>query len=145
MKNTSNSNVPWILINIEMSLNDVEMKLKMMEIIKLMGMAIIDGSIKDNSFQFIKRQKNIIKNFCSTIFNKKGEASEFQVSIQFMKDKYNRLVEIKSLKGNTYINEITIINYIRKFVRLSKSMKIVRVSQGYFLNLENDLKMNSYY
>lgn len=139
MKNTSNSNVPWILINIEMSLNDVEMKLKMMEIIKLMGMAIIDGSIKDNSFQFIKRQKNIIKNFCSTIFNKKGEASEFQVSIQFMKDKYNRLVEIKSLKGNTYINEITIINYIRKFVRLSKSMKIVRVSQGYFLNLENDL------
>ena len=28
MKNTSNSNVPWILINIEMSLNDVEMKLK---------------------------------------------------------------------------------------------------------------------
>ena len=135
MKNTSNSNVPWILINIEMSLNDVEMKLKMMEIIKLMGMAIIDGSIKDNSFQFIKRQKNIIKNFCSTIFNKKGEASEFQVSIQFMKDKYNRLVEIKSLKGNTYINEITIINYIRKFVRLSKSMKIVRVSQGYFLIL----------
>ena len=139
MKNTSNSNVPWILINIEMSLNDVEMKLKMMEIIKLMGMAIIDGSIKDNSFQFIKRQKNIIKNFCSTIFNKKGEASEFQVSIQFMKDKYNRLVEIKSLKGNNYINETTIINYLRKLIKLSKSMKIVRVSSGYFLNLENIL------
>ena len=31
----SNSNLPWILINIEMSLNDVEMKLKMMEAIKL--------------------------------------------------------------------------------------------------------------
>ena len=136
----SNSNLPWILINIEMSLNDTEMKLKMMETIKLMGMSIIDGSIKDNSFQFVKRQKNLIKNFCSTIFNKKGEASEFQVTIQFLKDKYNRLVEIKSLKGNNYINETTIISYLRKFVKMSKSMKIIRVSQGYFINLENDLE-----
>ena len=136
----SNSNLPWILINIEMSLNDVEMKLKMMEAIKLMGMSIIDDSIKDNSFKFIKRQKNLIKNICSTIFSKKGEASEFQVTIQFLKDKYNRLVEIRSLKGNNYINENTIISYIRKFVKISKSMKIVRLSQGYFLNLENDLE-----
>lgn len=103
-------------------------------------MSIIDGSIKDNSFQFVKRQKNLIKNFCSTIFNKKGEASEFQVTIQFLKDKYNRLVEIKSLKGNNYINETTIISYLRKFVKMSKSMKIIRVSQGYFINLENDLE-----
>ena len=135
----SNNNLPWILINIEMSLNDTEMKLKMMEVIKLMGMNIIDGTIKDNSFQFIKRQKNLIKNICSTIFNKKGENSEFQITIQFLKDKYNRLVEIKSLKGNNYINESTIINYLRKLIKLSKSMKIVRVSSGYFLNLENIL------
>jgi len=49
-------------------------------------------------------------------------------------------VEIRSLKGNNYINENTIISYIRKFVKISKSMKIVRLSQGYFLNLENDLE-----
>ena len=101
----SNKNLPWILITIEMTLNDVEMKLKMMELVKLMGMTILDGSIKDNSFQFAKRPKNIIKNFCSTMFNKKTETSEFQVVIQFLKDKYNRLVEIRSLKGNNYINE----------------------------------------
>ena len=136
----SNSNLPWILINIEMTLNDTEMKLKMMELVKLMGMSIIDGSIKDTSFQFAKRQKNIIKNFCSSMFNRKGESSEFQVTFQFLKDKYNRLVEIRSLKGNNYINELTIISYIRKTVKLSKSMKIVRVSSGYFLNLENDLE-----
>ena len=136
----SNTNLPWILLNIEMTLNDTEMKLKMMELVKLMGMSIIDGSIKDNSFQFAKRQKNLIKNFCSTMFNRKGESSEFQVSFQFLKDKYNRLVEIRSLKGNNYINELTIISYIRKTVKLSKSMKIVRVSSGYFLNLENDLE-----
>jgi len=59
----SNSNLPWILINIEMSLNDVEMKLKMMEAIKLMGMSIIDDSIKDNSFKFIKRQKKFNKKY----------------------------------------------------------------------------------
>jgi hypothetical protein len=136
----SNSNLPWILINIEMTYNDTEMKLKMMELVKAMGMTIIDGSIKDNSFQFSKRQKNIIKNFCSTIFNRKGETCEFQVTFQFLKDKYNRLVEIRSLKGNNYINELTICSYIRKNVKFSKSMKIVRVSSGYFLNLESDLE-----
>ena len=133
------SNLPWILINIEMTFSDTEMKLKMMEFVKIMGMTIIDGSIKDNSFQFTKRQKNIIKNFCSSIFNRKGEASEFQVVIQFIKDKYIRLVEIRSLKGNNYINEFTICSYIKKCVACSKSMKIERVSPGYFLNFEAEL------
>ena len=133
------SNLPWILINIEMTFSDTEMKLKMMEFVKLMGMTIIDGSIKDNSFQFAKRQKNIIKNFCSTMFNRKGEASEFQVVIQFIKDKYNRLVEIRSLKGNNYNNEFTICSYIKKCITCSKSMKIERVSPGYFLNFEAEL------
>ena len=136
----SNKNLPWILITIEMTLNDVEMKLKMMELVKLMGMTILDGSIKDNSFQFAKRPKNIIKNFCSTMFNKKTETSEFQVVIQFLKDKYNRLVEIRSLKGNNYINELTICTYIKKCIKYSKFMKIERVSSGYFLNLESELE-----
>jgi hypothetical protein len=122
-----------------MTFSDTEMKLKMMEFVKLMGMTIIDGSIKDNSFQFAKRQKNIIKNFCSSMFNRKGEASEFQVVIQFIKDKYNRLVEIRSLKGNNYNNEFTICSYIKKCITCSKSMKIERVSPGYFLNFEAEL------
>ena len=126
----SNTNLPWILISIEMTLSDIEMKLKLMELVKLLGMSIIDGSIKDNSFQFSKRQKNVIKNFCSNMFNRKGESSEFQIVIQFIKDKYNRLVEIRSLKGNNYINELTICAYIKKCISFSKSMKIVRVCQG---------------
>jgi hypothetical protein len=135
----SNSNLPWILISVEMTLNNTEMKLKMMELVKLMGMSIIDGTIKDNSFHFSKRQKNIIKNFCSTMFNRKGEPSEFQVVIQFVKDKYNRLVEIRSLKGNNYINEFTICSYIKKCIAFSKSMKIERISPGYFINLEAEI------
>ena len=135
----SNTNLPWILISIEMTLSDIEMKLKLMELVKIMGMSIIDGSIKDNSFQFSKRQKNVIKNFCSNMFNRKGESSEFQIVIQFIKDKYNRLVEIRSLKGNNYINELTICTYIKKCILFSKSMKIERVCPGYFLNLEDDL------
>jgi tRNA A37 N6-isopentenylltransferase MiaA len=69
--------LPWILLNIEIILSDIEMKMKMMEIIKMMSMTIIDGSIKKNSFQFAKRQKNFIKSFCSTIFYRKGDSSEF--------------------------------------------------------------------
>ena len=132
-----NTNLPWILISIEMTLSDIEMKLKLMELVKLMGMSVIDGSIKDNSFQFSKRQKNVIKNFCSNMFNRKGESSEFQIVIQFIKDKYNRLVEIRSLKGNNYINELTICTYIKKCILFSKSMKIERVCPGYFMNLED--------
>ena len=45
MSNLNNTNLPWILLNIEMTLSDTEMKMKMMEIIKMMGMTIIDGSI----------------------------------------------------------------------------------------------------
>ena len=100
MSNLNNTNLPWTLLNIEMKLSDTEMKMKMMELVKNMGMTIIDGTIKDNSFQFTKRQKNFIKSFCSIMFNRKGESSEFQVTFQFLKDKYNRLVEIRSLKGN---------------------------------------------
>ena len=54
-----------------------------------MGMTIIDGSIKGNSFQFAKSQKNFIKSFFSTMINRKGESSEFEVTFQFLKDKYN--------------------------------------------------------
>ena len=72
------------------------------------------------------------------MFNRKGETSEFQLVIQFLKDKYNRLVEIRSLKGNNYINELTICSYIKKCIKFSKSMKIERVSSGYFLNLESE-------
>ena len=110
------------------------MNLKMMELVKLLGISIIDGAIKDNSFQFSKGQKNIIKNFCSTMFKRKGESSKFQSAIQFVKDKYNRLVEIRSLKGNNYINELTISTYIKKCISFCKSMKIERVFPGYFLN-----------
>ena len=81
-----------------MTLNDTEMKLKMMELVKLMGMTIIDGSIKDNSFQFAKRQKNFIKSFCSTMFNRKGESSEFQVIFHFLKDKYKDGGEYLTIK-----------------------------------------------
>ena len=140
MSNINTANLPWILLNIEMTLNDSEMKMKMSEVVKSLGMTIIDGSLKDNSFQFSKRQKNIVKNLCFSMFNKKSENSEFQVTIQFSKDKYTRLVEIRSIKGNSYINELTIISYVRKCVKLSKSINIVRVYPGFFLNLESDLE-----
>ena len=61
-----------------------------------------DNNIKDNLFHFSKRQKNFLKSFCSTMFNRKEESSKFQVAFQFLKDKYNRLVEICTLKGYNY-------------------------------------------
>ena len=43
MSNLNNTNLPWTLLNIEMKLSDTEMKMKMMELVKNMGMTIIDG------------------------------------------------------------------------------------------------------
>ena len=136
----SNTNLPYVSLNIEMPLNDSEMKLKMMEIVKSMGMEIVEDSINDNSFKFSKQQKNEIKDSSLSLVNNITEDEELQVSFQFLKDNNNRLVDIKSLNGNTYNNEATIISFIRKCVPICKEIKILTHSPEYFDNLEKDIE-----
>ncbi len=57
-----------------------------------------------------------------------------------MQNKYNRLVEIKSLQGFVSENETLIINYLKKCIPFCKSIKIIRFSPGHFSNIEEELQ-----
>ena len=57
-----------------------------------------------------------------------------------MKNQYNRLVEIKTLQGFPSETENLILNYLKKCIPFSKSIKIVRYSPGHFSNIEDELQ-----
>ena len=116
-----NNNLPWVLLNLSMTLNNNQMKQKMTEIIKTVGMSIIEESKKQNSFQATKKTTNVIKNICSVMLNKREDNSVIQITFQFLENQYDRLVEIRAIKGNNYINESLISSIIKKSVKFSKS------------------------
>ena len=135
-----NNNLPWVLLNLSMTLNNNQMKQKMIEIIKTVGMSIIEESKKQNSFQATKKTTNVIKNICSVMLNKREDNSVIQITFQFLENQYDRLVEIRAIKGNNYINESLISSIIKKSVKFSKSISIVKISPGYFFTLESDIE-----
>ena len=137
---SENINLPWILVNIDMLLNNNQMLRKMLEIFDQIGATPIEKTITQNSFIVIKKSNNIIHNLCSIFFRSTANIPKIQVIFRFLKNNYNRLVEIKSLQGFPNENEILIINYLKKCIPFSKSIKIVRFSPGHFSNLEDELQ-----
>ena len=137
---SENINLPWILVNIDMLLNNNQMLRKMLEIFDQIGATPIEKTITQNSFIVIKKSTNIIHNLCSIFFRSTANIPKIQVIFRFLKNNYNRLVEIKSLQGFPNENEILIINYLKKCIPFSKSIKIVRFSPGHFSNLEDELQ-----
>ena len=137
---SENINLPWILVNIDMLLNNNQMLRKMLEIFDQIGATPIEKTITQNSFIVIKKSNNIIHNLCSIFFRSTANIPKIQVIFRFLKNNYNRLVEIKSLQGFPNENEILIINYLKKCIPFSKSIKIVRYSPGHFSNLEDELQ-----
>ena len=137
---TENNILPWILINIDMTYNDKQMLQKMIEIFQQVGASVIENTISQNSFIVIKKNTNFIKNICSIFFNSSSSIPKIQVIFRFMENQYNRLVEIKSLQGYHIENETLIINYLKKCIPYSKSLKIIRFSAGYFDTIEEELE-----
>ena len=137
---SENNNLPWILASIDMLLNDKQMLEKMLEIFTQIGATPIDNTITQNSFIIIKKSTSIIHNICSIFFRSTANIPKIQVIFRFMQNKYNRLVEIKSLQGFVSENEALIINYLKKCIPFSKSIKIIRFSPGHFSNIEEELQ-----
>ena len=137
---SENNNLPWILASIDMLLNDKQMLEKMLEIFTQIGATPIDNTITQNSFIVIKKSTSIIHNICSIFFRSTANIPKIQVIFRFMQNKYNRLVEIKSLQGFVSENETLIINYLKKCIPFSKSIKIIRFSPGHFSNIEEELQ-----
>ena len=137
---SENTNLPWILVNIDMLLNDKQMLRKMLLIFDELGATPIENTITQNSFIVIKKSTNIIHNLCSIFFRSTANVPKIQVIFRFMKNQYNRLVEIKTLQGFPSETENLILNYLKKCIPFSKSIKIVRYSPGHFSNIENELQ-----
>ena len=77
---------------------------KMIEIFQLMGTSVLQKTKTQNSFIVTKKNLGFIQNICNILFCSYSNTPKIQVSIYFIKNQYNRLVEIKSLKG--YHNEM---------------------------------------
>ena len=137
---SENTNLPWILVNIDMLLNDKQMLRKMLLIFDELGATPIENTITQNSFIVIKKSTNIIHNLCSIFFRSTANVPKIQVIFRFMKNQYNRLVEIKTLQGFPSETENLILNYLKKCIPFSKSIKIVRYSPGHFSNIEDELQ-----
>ena len=137
---SENNNLPWILVNIDMLLSDKQMLRKMLEIFEQIGATPIENTITQNSFIVIKKSTNIIHNLCSIFFRSTSNVPKIQVIFRFLKNQYNRLVEIKSLQGFPSDTENLILNYLKKCIPFSKSIKIVRFSPGHFSNIEDELQ-----
>ena len=134
-----NNNLPWILVNIDMTYSNKQMLQKMIEAFRQIGTSVIDNTITQNSFIVIKKNNNIIQNLCS-IFFRPSNNPKIQVILRFLENQYNRLVEIKSLQGYHLENESLIINYLKKCIPFSKSIKIIRFSPGYFEAIDDELQ-----
>ena len=134
-----NNNLPWILVNIDMTYSNKQMLQKMIEAFQQAGTSVIDNTITQNSFIVIKKNNNIIQNLCS-IFFRPSSNPKIQVILRFLENQYNRLVEIKSLQGYHLENESLIINYLKKCIPFSKSIKIIRFSPGYFEAIDDELQ-----
>ena len=137
---SENNNLPWILVHIDMLLNDKQMLRKMLEIFEEMGASPIENTISQNSFIVIKKSTNIIHNLCSIFFRSTVNVPKIQVVFRFLQNHYNRLVEIKTLQGFPAETENLIINYLKKCIPFSKSIRIVRFSPGRFSNIEEELQ-----
>ena len=134
------SNLPWILINIDMTYSNNQMLNKMMEAFQQVGASVIENTVTQNSFIVIKKNINFIQNICSIFSKPPSSTPKIQVILRFLENQYNRLVEIKSLQGYHRENETLIINYLKKCIPFSKSIKIIRFSPGYFETIEDDLQ-----
>ena len=137
---SESNNLPWILINIDMLLNDKQMLKKMLSIFEQIGATLIENTLTQNSFMVIKKSTNLIHNLCSIFFRNSVNEPKIQVVFRFLKNHYNRLVEIKSLQGFPSDDENLIINYLKKCIPYCKSIKIVRFSPGHFSNIEEELQ-----
>ena len=130
--------LPFILVNIDITLSDEQLRDKLKEVMLSLG-ANITGEQTKNSFSIVKKEKNVLKNICQLFWNNKNNLTTIQITIKFLENRYDRLVELKEISGNQIDGENLIINFLKRFIKISKDIKIIKKSEGYFNNLENTI------
>ena len=130
--------LPFVLVNIDATLSDEQLRDKLKEVMLSLG-THISGEPSQNSFCVVKKEKNVFKNFCQAFWNNKNELTTIQITIKFLENRYDRLVELKEITGSQIDGENLILNFLKKFTKISKDIKIIRKAEGYFNSLETTL------
>ena len=130
--------LPNIIVNIDITLNKNQLKKKLKETILSLG-CIDSQKDTDISFTVIKKDKNVLKNICSALFNNNNQITSIQVFIRSLENRYDRLLEIKQISGNQNDGEYIISQFLKKVVKFSKNIKIIKNTSGFFINLGEEL------
>ena len=130
--------LPNIIVNIDITLNKNQFKKKLKETILSLG-CIDSQKDTDISFTVIKKDKNVLKNICSALFNNNNQITSIQVFIRSLENRYDRLLEIKQISGNQNDGEYIISQFLKKIVKFSKNVKIIKNTSGFFINLGEEL------
>ena len=130
--------LPNIIVNIDITLNKNQLKKKLKETILSLG-CIDSQKDTDISFTVIKKDKNVLKNICSALFNNNNQITSIQVFIRSLENRYDRLLEIKQISGNQNDGEYIISQFLKKIVKFSKNVKIIKNTSGFFINLGEEL------
>jgi hypothetical protein len=138
MKN-SNIPTPYILINVDITLSSTQLKQKIIEEMSALGTTIQDLQKSECMLVITKKEKNIIKNICQIFFANKDDFTKIQLVTKNTLNRYDRLIEIKSLSGEPMNCENLITTFIKHLVKLAKKIKIIKKSENYFMNLESEL------
>ena len=132
-------NLPYILINIDVTLNYSQLKQQLID--EMLALDTTLGTSKsENMFTVTKKEKNLIKSLCQIFYHNKNELTTVQCIIKNSLNRYDRLVELKLLSGEPYAGERLIETFIKKLVKISKKIKILKRSDIYFEGLEDALK-----
>lgn len=130
--------LPFILINIDITLNSSQLKQKLIDEMILLG-TTLGGTQSESMFTVTKKDKNILKNICQIFFQSKNDTTTVQVTIKNSLNRYDRLIELKTTSGDETTADNLISTFLKKLVKSSKKIKIIKQSEGHFVGLETEI------
>lgn len=138
MDQNKNQLLPYILINIDITLSSSQLKQKLIDEMISLG-TTLGGTQSENMFTVDKKDKNIFKNLCQIFFSNKNDTTSIQIIIKNSLNRYDRLIELKATKGDQISAENLISSFLKKISKFAKKIKIIKKSENFFFNLESDL------
>lgn len=131
--------LPYILFCLEITLSNTQLKQTLIDnMIKLNTQ--LKENINDNVFTIIQKDNNIIRNICQIMFPKSNESTVIKCSIKNTTNRYDRLVELKGVSGTPYGIETLISSFVKRLIKISKNITIMRHTDNYFIQLKDEIK-----
>lgn len=136
----SEHSLPWLLLDVEVTLSNTQLKEQIISILQSQNCVLFPTDLStSNLLTFVKKERNILKQVCGTLFGKKVQNIKISILMQFTENKYSRLMECRLLEGNIYDGESLIINFVKKCIHFSKNIRVVKHATGFFGKLNDEI------